>query len=146
MLWGLEVETANSPGAGTNADTHVIVYGELGQSPEPGYEFVLDNDGDDMEQGDTDLYILELGAIGIPNAIHLWFNPDGDSDSPDWHCVSMRLFTRDDTIVVRFPINQVFSKKGWYYISSEKLKNSRFSELTPMKQIKVSSEVPSVDS
>jgi hypothetical protein len=145
MLWGLEVKTADSPGAGTNADTHVIIYGESGQSPEPGYVFVLDNPGDDMERDDSDVYVLEIGAIGVPQGIHLWFDPTGQTDSPDWNCVSMRLFTADEAINIRFPVNRVFSKKGWYYIPSEKSQNSRFLELTPAKKISVSSEIPSVN-
>ncbi|MGL4423024.1 MAG: PLAT/LH2 domain-containing protein [Gemmataceae bacterium] len=119
MNWGLSFVTADVPGAGTNADTHVIIYGPLGQSPAIGYVWVLDNPGDDTEQGDTDMYLLDIGGIGVPNMIHLWFDPKGQTDAA-WFCSSMRLQNADESLDIRFPVNRWFREQGWYLIRAGK--------------------------
>src|SRR5437763_1471336 len=114
MTWVLGVKTADVAGAGTDADTWVIILGDQGQSPEPGYVWVLDNSGDDMEQGDYDLYYIDVGPIGTPHTIQLWFDPIGHPDSPNWICDYMRLYAPGREFL--FQVNREFTEQGWYDI------------------------------
>ncbi len=79
----IALQTASEGGAGTDFDVLAIIHSENGQSPEPGYAWILDNRGDDREKGQRDTYEIPGVYAGIPKRITLIWGPSSNSVD-DW--------------------------------------------------------------
>ena len=117
----LVVETADEAGAGTDADVGMIFWGDAGQSPEPGQRWDLNNSGDDRVKGVRDLYCIPMEAIGFVHTIDLWFDPTGQTDSPDWKCDWIELLNPSGQRINRWVINQWFREQRWYRFPTSSL-------------------------
>lgn len=79
-------QTGDGDCGGTDADTWLQLIGNNGvRYPErPGYWYVLNNSGNDMERGDRDDYRLVKGSMNGIHTLRLWFRRNGDNPEWDW--------------------------------------------------------------
>ncbi|XP_077943299.1 lipoxygenase homology domain-containing protein 1 [Gasterosteus aculeatus] len=66
--WSFWIWTSDIPGAGSDADISLQVYGERGKSD----ELRLDNKTDNFEQGQVDRFMIELPDLGKLTKLRLW--------------------------------------------------------------------------
>jgi hypothetical protein len=81
------LKTSDIAGAGTNCYIHGTLNFCSGGSEGP---WNLDNDGDDNEQGDYDVYAVEINSIQKIASLRLSVQKS-DDDAPKWHLAYVRI-------------------------------------------------------
>ena len=116
--WHFVTRTGDGDCGGTNADVYLILEGTRGVSPESGYWWVLDNDGDDMERGDYDFYKIDTdsehggGSIGFVHTIHLYFQMKQTND--EWDLTEAWLQETYDNVINSWKIYECLRENGWH--------------------------------
>jgi len=92
----VEVTTADSMGAGTDASVYVRLTGELGHSP----RLRLDNAADNFERGKVDVFVVRTPRLGKLTQAEL--HCDGHGPTPAWCCETLVVTEEpDDTLSPR---------------------------------------------
>jgi hypothetical protein len=86
--WNVFVRTSDVKNAGTDANVGICLYGKKGKSE----EIILDNKGDNFEQGQMDHFKVNIEEVGTPYKLRVYH--DNSGRAAGWHLekVSKSLF------------------------------------------------------
>ncbi|MEW5311146.1 MAG: hypothetical protein WDW38_002885 [Sanguina aurantia] len=94
------ITTSDQRGAGTDADVHVSLHGEGGDTPTT----MLPSRPEHFERGQTDSFRLELPHIGQPRKLTIGHNNKGPG--PDWHLELVEVVEESSGRHYLFPCNK----------------------------------------
>eukprot|EP00873_Tetraselmis_striata_P010472 jgi/Tetstr1/430736/TSEL_020527.t1 len=99
------VKTSDVRGAGTDANVHIVVYGERGDTG----KHVLDNSKDNFERNMLDTFFLEHADIGKIYKIKLGHDNAGMGAA--WHCDTVEVVNTKTSDTAFFRVKNWFDKK-----------------------------------
>lgn len=79
ITWFVMVKTSDEKNAGTDANVRIVLYGEKGKTD----DMVLDNKGDNFEQGKIDTFKINTKDVGKPFKLRVWH--DNAGRFAGWH-------------------------------------------------------------
>lgn len=95
-----KITTSDIRGAGTDADVHVALHGDLGDTPST----LLPSRPEHFERMQTDEFNLQLPSVGKIRTLTIGHNNKGPG--PDWHLQMVEVYDEDAEKTYYFPCNK----------------------------------------
>lgn len=106
----VEVLTGSVKSAGTDANVHIMIVGEHGDTGDRPLKKSLNHHFDKFRKGQTDIFEIKAINLGKLTRVKIWHD-NKDIMSPDWYLASVKITDGDSGDDTLFPCDAWLSKK-----------------------------------
>ncbi|GFN87702.1 hypothetical protein PoB_001420800 [Plakobranchus ocellatus] len=100
ISWQCWVMTSDIKSAGTDANVHIVIYGDKGKTD----DIPLDNKGDNFEKGQLDTFRFNSVDVGKPYKMRVWH--DNSGSFAGWHLDKIELESMEGKERFTFPCDR----------------------------------------